>query len=776
MGSTIGETVELEETLFHLSIESPHKAQLKRSKSHQSFKTKNVAEPDTSSLLFPYTQLEKDRLTKEYLESYDYNILLEPELEKQIINNKFSKYQTFIETCEFRQNNYNNLIAKSLDIVKILGELTVKYDTVTKETYEFQEQSDKLINEYNGYMNLNEELKQDLSHFELLESFTRKLNNPSPNIVRKSSFKKLLTQLDECLVFIDQHKDFKDFEVYNLRFKQCLVRALTLIRNYVINNLKNIRDEITGKVAATKVNSVTQDALLYTRFGSDLEFLFDVSSDLVNRAEDSKELEGLLSDCFNFYFGIRTRLVNPKIWEHLNHSTTVDSKKSLVQFAQSNISFFTKVFRDEFELFHKIFPKDSNNALLHWFQNLSEPLNDTLRNSILKESSISSLCELVTLLDKYYEYDDEEEEFELTAQDEEDSIKPEFEKIDLGAIFHPILQDVQSRLVFRAQVYVEETIVKYKPSVRDFQIGNRRKSEATTEENKDDPDSSFALSSNKQDLQDSYKPLSKGISLLSKIYQLVSSSVFDDMAHNIVHDCIISLRNAYKLAKPTIGKLDSELFFLKNLLLLRAQIQNFDIEYVSNETFLDFSGVGEIINKIRNGTSVFNTNGGGLVELVRDSVPKVVNNMIDARLELQSELRNVVHEFTEDAVQQIINPITKLSPETAEKDSLALKDNIESSLPRLKGEIELFIDDRQIVTSLIDGIQELIIQNYEQYYNTIISKTSQEIIDVDTLIAVIGEIVGKIYEEQNEYDETQSRLDGLGLQSEVDDDELNVSS
>lgn len=677
---------------------------MKRSKSFDYDKKPELVHFEKKDLLYPYTQDEKQHLTKDYIDSYDYNILLSSEDQYELEKHEFAKYDKFLESCKFRQHNCDILTEKSSDIIKILSELTLKYDTVTKETYEFQAQSDKLINEYNSYVHLNEEVKNYLHYFELLDTFTRKLNNPSPNIVRKSSFRKMLTQLDECLAFVDQHKDFKDYETYNMRFKQCLVRALSLIRNYVVNNLKNVRDDISNRISSTKAKSVTQDALLYTRFGTDAEFLYDVSADLINRADNKDELEGLVSDCFNFYFGIRTKLIQPKIWEHLKIS--IDTKKTLVQFAQGNISFFTKIFRDEFELFHRIFPKDSKDALLHWFQSLSEPLSDTLRNSILREGSISSLCELATLLDKYYEYDDDEEQFEANLSTYEDS-KPSFENVDLGEIFHPILQDVQSRLVFRAQVYVDENIVKYKPSFKDFQIGHRRKSE-TQEANEADADSSFAITTNRNAMKDCYPPLSKGISLLSKIYQLVTSSVFDDMAHNIVHDCIVSLRQAYHIAKPKIGKFDSELFHLKNLLMLKAQIQQFDIEYVSNETFLDFSGIGDIIHKIRNGTSVFTE--GGIVELARETVPRVVNNMFDARTELQTELRNIVHEFTEDAVEQIIEPIATANPETAEQDTLKLKDNIEASLPRLKSEIEIFIEDRPTVTSLIDGIQVCILQ------------------------------------------------------------------
>lgn len=66
--------------------------------------------------------------------------------------------------------------------------------------------------------------------------------------------------------------------------------------------------------------------------------------------------------------------------------------------------------------------------------------------------------------------------------------------------------------------------------------------------------------------------------------------------------------------------------------------------------------------------------------------------------------------------------------------------------------------------------QELVIQNYEKYYSSIIADTSQEVIEVDTLIAVIGEIVGKMYEGQNE---PEPEIDRLSLDEE---DEIIESS
>ncbi|CDR37669.1 CYFA0S01e14576g1_1 [Cyberlindnera fabianii] len=730
-------------------------------RTHSSGDIKTVSDKSLNypqALQFPYSDAEKDAMITRYIDSFDYNVLPSAEELKLMDDQQNSKYTRFLESCQFREHNYTELAGHATAIIDELTDLTVKYNAVTTETFEFQSQSDALMEQYNSYISLNEDLKSNLHYYELLTTITRKLNNPSPNIVRRESFRRLLEQLDECIQFCDDHKDHKDHDTFMRRFKQCLTRALTLVRNYVMNHLKTIRDEISAKTANTKPNSVTEDALIYTRFASDGDFLLDVSAELCKRAPDSEEYSGLLNDCYNFYFGIRQRLLQPKITEHINTSTS--EKKSLVTFSQSNISFFTKIYKDEHELFFKFFKTDHEQALSTWFQQLSEPLYDTLRNSILREQSLNSLCELATLLDKYYEYD-EENAFEHDAILNTASTStphPDFTQIDLGTVFEPILQDVQSRLVFRAQAYAQEKIVKYVPTPRDFQISHRRSitrnaSVASTASDSPstplDDDTSLIMESSAAATAKSegwYPPLSKGVALLSKIYQLVSSGVFDDLAHNIVHDCIISLREAYRVAKTTTGNIDADLFLLKNLLMLRNQVQNFDIEYVSSETFLDFSGVGDIISKIRNGDSVLNDD--GILGLVKESVPKVVKNMIDARMELQTELRNVVHSFTEDVVKQIVEPLQKSTVETADSDTQQLQQNIEEALPRVKNQAQMFINDPQVVNALIDGIQELVIQSYEKYYDETGHKVTKSVnvVEVDTMIAFIGEIVGKMYE------------------------------
>lgn len=715
--------------------------------------TRKIQSDDPSAIIFPLTESEKLKVSQAYNDSFNFRVLTTPEEQKQMDYQQNLKYTQFLQSCDYRQHTYSDLINDSDEIITSLAKLTFMYDTVTKETEEFQKKSDSLLKEYTSIVKLGEDVKDELHYYEMLDAFTRKLNNPSPNIVRKESFRKMVEQLDECLKFVKDHPQHKEHEVFERRFKQCLIRSLTLIRNYIINNLKTVRDEINSKLSSAK-SAVTQNALIYTRFGADCAFLKDVSYELCVRAGEDQEFQGLLNDCYNNYFSIRSKLISPLLKEQFQSHH--NDKKPLVQHAQTNILFFTQVLENEFELFYKVFSTDSGNALRNWFQQLGEPLHDDLRNIILKETSIVSLTEMITLLNKYYEYEDDhfENEYDESGSTHEGE---RFENVDLGAVFEPILQDLQSRLVFRTQIFVEENIVKYKPSAKDFQIGARKHSirDVTGADNE-----LVSTAYSKTGLKDWYTPLEKGISLLSKIYELVSSSVFDDLAHHIVHDCIISLKQAYEVGVHAVGKFDADLFLLKNFLVLKERVQEFDIEYVSSETFLDFSGVGDIIHKISNGESVFKSQ--GLLGLVQESVPRVVKNMIDARQELQLELRNVVHIFTQDVVSQICVPIKEQEVSSALDDSRELRDNIEATLPRIKQQIELFIDDENVITALIDGIQELLVQNYEDYYHNLSSKV-EGLVEVDMMIAFIGQIVAKMFESTPEF-QTSHDLDKLAIE------------
>lgn len=537
-----------------------------------------------------------------------------------------------------------------------------------------------------------------------------------------------------------------------------------MISHFLTNLLKQTNQEILDKTknknSLTGLPSTTRDAFLYSKFYTIADTFKTQVSEIVKRSNEKAynkyhdELNSILYECFNHYFQTRLRLLTPVIWSHIDEIVVKDKDQGLVKFIQDGKVYFQQLCADEYKLFVEFFPeKECHFKINQWFLQLCEPLYDSIRVRVLKETDICTLCDSVTLFAPYYEFEEGSEEY----------VK-QFTDIQYDKLFEPIVQKVQARLILRVQIYVQQNILSYRPTRDVFMISNRRRKsktslqggneDATTSDDNPDPLLESYLSSFKNrsilpispndaddkcidseestdkisQLQTYYPPLLKTLALLSKIYEMINSVVFDDLAHHVVHDCIVSLRNAYDMViKSSAGKsdfnnLDISLAYLKNLLMLRDSIQNFNIQYTVNETYLDFSGAEGFFKSLKeNGRNVLKkTKSSSILTLARELVPKVVNNMVDARTELISELRNVIKDFTESTSLELIDDTLDInSDEDLLSKNVKLRENIKARLPRIYEQILNYIDDQEIVTNLLDAVQELITQSYSKYYETI---------------------------------------------------------
>jgi len=98
-----------------------------------------------------------------------------------------------------------------------------------------------------------------------------------------------------------------------MRFRQCMTRALTLVRVYFVNSLKAISNDINQRISGRQMNETTQSALLYAKFRSSAPPLKNVVGEIELRSRDNEEYAALLNECYQAYFGVRLRLVTPII-------------------------------------------------------------------------------------------------------------------------------------------------------------------------------------------------------------------------------------------------------------------------------------------------------------------------------------------------------------------------------------------------------------------------------------------------------------------------------
>lgn len=195
--------------------------------------------------------------------------------------------------------------------------------------------------------------------------------------------------------------------------------------------------------------------------------------------------------------------------------------------------------------------------------------------------------------------------------------------------------------------------------------------------------------------------------------------MFDDLAHEIVHQTTSSLVQASSQITSRASTVDSQLFLMKHLLLLKSQIVAFDFEYVTPEVTFDFSNVTNTFWELRERGGLFNPRnllrlmGGGLL-------PRVVENMLDAKVELDGRLRTVINDFTNGFARRITADITETAPRKHTSDAAAVVHNVRTAVKKesvlLRKNLDSYLDDARIKETLVVAIYEQVVQNYEQFH------------------------------------------------------------
>ncbi|KMU85219.1 conserved oligomeric Golgi complex component 3 [Coccidioides immitis H538.4] len=412
------------------------------------------------------------------------------------------------------------------------------------------------------------------------------------------------------------------------------------------------------------------------------------------------------------------------------------TSKDLVAFARTSISYIRGICLDEFDLWGQWF--HGQQGLYDFLESVCEPLYDHLRPRIIHETQLVKLCQLCTLLQTRYLMDPEEE-----------GEYPNPNQLDFSTLIQPALEDAQTRLVFRAQAILRDDIEKFKPKPEDldYPARNRRvslpaadtKGPATSGRKQSHIDPTSPLPNlpmivdeeldspgekgprwdfdSRSVFEGWYPTLRKAVWLLSRIYRLVNSTVFDDLAHQIVHQTTISLHQASTQIAAKSSPADAQLFLIKHLLILKQQIVAFDIEFVSPEVSFDFSGVTNTFWELRERGGLFNPR--NLVRLLGDGLlPRVVENMLDAKAELDGRLRTVISDFTNSFSAKMTTPLP--SNETSASQARGAIEKtcqaVQKEVPELRKVLSSYIDDTRTRETLVAAVRDSVIQLYEDFF------------------------------------------------------------
>lgn len=187
-----------------------------------------------------------------------------------------------------------------------------------------------------------------------------------------------------------------------------------------------------------------------------------------------------------------------------------------------------------------------------------------------------------------------------------------------------------------------------------------------------------------------------------------------------MHSTTLSLTSASTAISKSASPTDAALFLISHLLLLKQQIVAFDIEFVTPETQVhyNFGSVSETFWELRSRGGLFNPR--NLVSLL---IPKVVENMLDAKAEVDARLRQAINDFTGQFVARMAAPIDtkgnkKVPVSEAPARTTKIRQNVEQETPFLRTKLEEYISDHRTREMLVAAVMESVTQAYEDWFDT----------------------------------------------------------
>lgn len=261
----------------------------------------------------------------------------------------------------------------------------------------------------------------------------------------------------------------REAHAYESRYRLLMTRALTLIRVYFTDALRDIASDVSKRIAERQLTDATTSALLYSKFRAGAPALKKMGLEIHKRAapppgsepQVEGEYQSLLNELYQSYSAARGRLLVPLVRKRLaDLSAAPNTGKDLVAFARATISYMRGLCMDEFELWHEWFEGDG--GLYEFLDTMCEPLFDYLRPRIIYENQLPKLCEVCSIIQVRY-IDDHDEAAEPVDRN----------KLEFSHLIKPALEDAQTRLVFLSLSVLRDSIERFKPDPADLECARK---------------------------------------------------------------------------------------------------------------------------------------------------------------------------------------------------------------------------------------------------------------------------------------------------------------
>ncbi|KAH9512323.1 Golgi transport complex subunit 3 [Bulinus truncatus] len=372
------------------------------------------------------------------------------ELEEALERDDGGLYRQYTDELTQYKDQCSNILTEVNKALDYLQQLSGQYVHVATKTNALHEECEHLLAEQTHLMDLAESISNKLSYFNELDSISAKLSRPNLNVTGET-FIPLLSRMDECILYLKSNPRYKECDVYLARFRQCLNKALSLIKNHVNNVLLTATQQVQPKKDSPNItdNAFT---LFYGKFRANAPRVKALTEQLELRTEKDNEYANALADCQAFYFSQRETLLGPSI------ATTISDLASKhirdhCALMRSGCAFMVHVCEDEYQLYFNFFSK-ATPLLDAMLERICNNLYDVFRPLIIHINHLETLSELCSIL-------------KVEMMEEHVKQNPQ-ELAAFESICQQMLMDIQERLVYRTYIYIKSDILQYNAAPGDL--------------------------------------------------------------------------------------------------------------------------------------------------------------------------------------------------------------------------------------------------------------------------------------------------------------------
>lgn len=314
--------------------------------------------------------------------------------------------------------------------------------------------------------------------------------------------------------------------------------------------------------------------------------------------------------------------------------------------------------------------------------------------------------------------------------------------LSIESVVKRLLHDVQERLILRSEIFLNESVFKFRPSPEELQypdILKKKKEEIETRS----PHSSSStpcisplsspVASGRRHVKEQYwyPTFIKTARFLEKMYASLDRPVFENLAHEAVNTCVASFFSAGLRITSTCGPLDGRLFLVRHLLGLREHMSLYRINFVMKDKNFDFSHlVGTFGELLRGEMSILS-----MTTSFGDRM-RIMESESDSRRDIERELKRlceeVIMECSQDLVESLMTLVSKASAIQRTKKTTTQAQNIfihsgkvhdvlenvlatlRTRFPQTTAKFELYLPDAASRNILLAPIQSNIVDAFRQ--------------------------------------------------------------